>query len=102
MSERISSFTGRQRLHRIRSSARAFKLATFLVGQRDNNAITSATNELERVLILASDFVLVMAQRGNYVDRIVVSSPVYCHTLTLIPFSKHSLDRLLVDFSRTH
>ena len=28
------------------SSARALKLATFLIGQCDNNAITNATNEL--------------------------------------------------------
>jgi hypothetical protein len=39
------------------SSARAFKLATFLVDQRDKNAITDATNELKHVLILAGDFV---------------------------------------------
>ena len=44
------------------SSARAFKLAMFLVSQRDNNAITNATNEFKRVLILASDFVYVMSQ----------------------------------------
>ena len=39
------------------SSARALKLATFLIGQCDNNAITNATNEFKRVLVLASDFV---------------------------------------------
>jgi hypothetical protein len=36
-------------------------LATFLVGQRDDNAITGATNELKRVLIFAGDFVHVRA-----------------------------------------
>ena len=54
------------------SSVRAFNLTTFLVGQRDNNAITSATNELKRVLVRAGDFVHVMSQRGNYVDRVVL------------------------------
>ena len=54
---------------------RIVSLATFLVGQRDNNAITNATNEFKRVLILASDFVHVMSQSGNYVDRVVLSSP---------------------------
>jgi len=40
-------------------------LATFLVGQRDDNAITGATNELKRVLILAGDFVHVMRKPGQ-------------------------------------
>jgi hypothetical protein len=53
----------------------------FLVSQRDNNAITVVTNELKRVPILAGDFVLEMPPRGNYVDRVVVSSPVHHHTL---------------------
>jgi hypothetical protein len=43
-----------------------------------------------------------MPQRGNYVDRVVVSSPVHCHTLIVVLFSKHALDRSLVDFTRTH
>ena len=72
------------------SSARAFKLATFLVGQRDNNAITNATNEFKRVLVLASDFVDVMSQSGNYVDRVVLSSPVHRHKLILVLFSEHA------------
>ena len=84
------------------SSVRALKLATFLVGQRDNNAITNATNEFKRVLILASDFVHVMSQSGNYVDRVVLSSPVHRHTLIVVLFSEHALDRLLVDFTYTH
>ena len=42
------------------SSAHTFNLATFLVGQRDDNAFTDATNELKRVLILVGDFVNVM------------------------------------------
>ena len=74
----------------------------FLVSQRDNNAITDVTNELKRVPILAGDFVLEMPPRGNYVDRVVVSSPVYCHTLIVALFSEHALDRLLVDFTCTH
>jgi len=36
------------------------------------------------------------------VDRVVVSSPVYCHMLIVALFSEHALDRLLVDFTRTH
>ena len=43
-----------------------------------------------------------MSQRGNYVDRIILSSPVHRHTLIVVLFSEHSLDRLLVDFARTH
>ena len=69
--------------------------------RRDNNAITNATNELKRVLILAGDFVHVVPQRGNYVDRVVVSSPVYRHTLIVVLFSRHTFDRLLIDFTRT-
>jgi hypothetical protein len=84
------------------SSVRAFSLTTFLVGQRDNNAITSATNELKRVLVRAGDFVHVMSQRGNYVDRVVLSSPVHRHALIVILFSEHTLDRMLVNFTRTH
>jgi hypothetical protein len=61
------------------SSARAFNPETFLVGQRDNNAITNAINEFKRVLILAGNFVHVMPQMGNYVNRMVVASPVHCH-----------------------
>ena len=66
---------------------RIVSLATFLVGQRDNNAITNATNEFKRVLILASDFVHVMSQNGNYVDRVVLSSPVHRHKLILVLFA---------------
>jgi hypothetical protein len=69
---------------------RSRRLATFLVGQRDNNAITNATNEFERVLVLASDFVDVMSQSGNYVDRVVLSSPVHRHKLILVLFSEHA------------
>jgi hypothetical protein len=86
----------------ITSSGRAFKLATFLIGQRDNNAIPNATNELKRVLIPADDFVHVMPQRGNCVDRFIVSSPVYRYTLMVVLLVKHTPDRLLVDFTRTH
>jgi hypothetical protein len=75
---------------------------SFLVGQRDNNAITLATNELKHVLIFAGDFVLVMPKRGNHVNRVVVSSPVHRHTLIVVLFSEHAFDRLLVDFTRTH
>jgi hypothetical protein len=61
------------------SSARAFNPETFLVGQRDNNAVTNAINEFKRVLILAGNFVHVMPQMCNYVNRMVVASPVHCH-----------------------
>ena len=74
----------------VSSSARAFKLAMFLVSQRDNNAITVVTNELKRVPILAGDFVLEMPPRGNYVDRVVVSSPVHHHTLIGPLFTKYA------------
>jgi hypothetical protein len=43
-----------------------------------------------------------MSQRGNYVDRVVVSSPVHRHTLVVVLVSEHALDRLLVDVTRTH
>jgi hypothetical protein len=66
---------------------RIVSLATFLVGQRDNNAITNATNEFMRVLIIASDFVHVMSQNGSYVDRVVLSSPVHRHKLILVLFA---------------
>jgi hypothetical protein len=36
------------------------------------------------------------------VDRVVLSSPVHRHTLIVVPFSEHALDRLLVDFTCTH
>ena len=35
-------------------------------------------------------------------DRVVLSSPVHRHTLIVVLFSEHALDRLLVDFTRTH
>jgi hypothetical protein len=43
-----------------------------------------------------------MSQSGNYVDRVVLSSPVHRHKLILVLFSEHAPDRLLVDFTRTH
>jgi hypothetical protein len=43
-----------------------------------------------------------MPQTGNDVDRVVVSSPVHRHTLIVVLFSEHALDRLLVDLIRTH
>jgi hypothetical protein len=86
----------------VSSSARAFKLAMFLVSQRDNNAITVVTNELKRVPILAGDFVLEMPPRGNYVDRVVVSSPVHRHTLIGVLFTKYAFDGLLVSSIRAH
>jgi hypothetical protein len=36
------------------------------------------------------------------VDRVVLSSPVHRHTLIVVLFSEHALDRLLVDFTPTH
>ena len=35
-------------------------------------------------------------------DRVVVASPVHRHKLIVVFFSKHALDRLFVDFIRTH
>ena len=35
-------------------------------------------------------------------DRVVLSSPVHRHKLFAVLFSEHALDRLLVDFTRTH
>jgi hypothetical protein len=78
-----------------------FKLAVFLVGQRDSNPITNATNELKRVLILSDDFVNLMPLRGNYVDR-VVAPPVYRHTVVVTLFTKDTLDSLFVNSIRTH
>jgi len=80
----------------------AKQLTTFVVSQFDRNAIANATNELKGVLVRAGDFVHVMSQRGNYVDRVVVSSPVHRHTLVVVLVSEHALDRLLVDVTRTH
>jgi hypothetical protein len=78
-------------------SARTFKLATLLVGQRDNNAITNATHELQCILILVGNFVHVMPPRGNNVDRVVVASPVYRHTVVVVFFCKHTFDGLFVN-----
>jgi hypothetical protein len=69
--------------------------------QFDRNAIANATNELKGVLVRTGDFVHVMSQRGNYVDRVVLSSPVHRHTLVVVLVSEHALDRLLVDVTRT-
>ena len=66
----------RRQTFKLRHSAHVFKLTSFFVGQRDNNAITNATNELKGVPFLADDLVHVMLQRGNYVDRLV-SRPQY-------------------------
>ena len=38
----------------------------------------------------ASDFVDVMSQSDNYVDRVVLSSPVHRHKLILVLFSEHA------------
>ena len=35
-------------------------------------------------------------------DRGVLASPVHRHKLIVVLFSEHALDRLLVDFTRTH
>ena len=50
----------------------------------------------------AGDFVHVVFQRGDYVDRLVVSSPIHCHTVAVVLVSKDALDCLLVDVTRTH
>jgi hypothetical protein len=78
------------------------QLTTFLISQLDSNAIANATNELKGVLVRAGDFVHVMCQRGNHVDRVVLSSPVHRHTLVVVLVSEHALDRLLVNVTRTH
>jgi hypothetical protein len=80
----------------------AKQLSTFVVSQLDSNAIADATNELKGVLVRAGDLVHVMSQRGNYVDRVIPSSPVHRHTLIVVLFGEHALDRLLVDFTCTH
>jgi hypothetical protein len=36
------------------------------------------------------------------VDRVVLSSPVNRHTLIVVLFGEHALDRSLVDFTHTH
>jgi hypothetical protein len=41
----------------------------------------------------AGDFVHVVFQRGDYVDRFVVSSPIHCHTVVVVLVSKDALDR---------
>jgi hypothetical protein len=48
-----------------------------MVGQ---SHVNTSWRELKRVLILAGDFVDIMRHRGNYMDRAVVSPPVYRHT----------------------
>ena len=50
----------------------------------------------------AGDFVHVVFQRGDYVNRFIVSSPVHCHALVVVLIGEHALDRLLVDVTRTH
>ena len=90
------------RCEKAAKSARLFKLSSFFVGQRDNNAITNATNELKGVLFLAGDVVHVMLQRGNYVDRLVLASPVHRHSFIVVLFAEYALDRLFVHFTCTH
>jgi hypothetical protein len=78
------------------------QLGEFFDGQHDYNAVTGTTDELKDILIWAADFVRVVAQRCDHVDRIVVASPIYRHTVIVILFSKHALDRVFVDFTRAH
>jgi hypothetical protein len=78
----------------------AKQLTTFVLSQFDSNAIANSTNELKGVLVRARDFVHLMSQRGDYVDR--VASPVHGHTLVVVLVSEYALDRLLVDVTRTH
>jgi hypothetical protein len=73
-----------------------------VLAQFDCNAIANATNELKSVLVCAGDFVHVMSQRGDYVDRVVLSSPIHGHRLVVVLVSEYALDRLLVDVTRTH
>ena len=55
------------------------------------NVIANAANELKGILVRTGDFVHVMSQRGNYVDRVVLSSPVHRHTLIVVSFSEYAL-----------
>jgi CheY-like chemotaxis protein len=87
---------------KLRHSANVFKLTSFVVGQRHNNSIANATDEFKRVLFLAGDFVDVMPERGDYVDRVVVASPVHRHVFIVVLFTEHALDCLFVKSIRTH
>jgi hypothetical protein len=79
-----------------------FKLTSFFVGQRHNNSIANTTDELKRVLFIPDDFVDVMPERGDYVDRVVVASLIHRHVFIVILFTEHAFDRLFVDSIRTH
>jgi hypothetical protein len=87
---------------KLRHSANVFKLTSFFVGQRHNNSIANATDEFKRVLFIADDFVDVMPERGDYVDRVVIASPVHRHVFIVVLFTEHALDRLFVKSIRTH
>jgi hypothetical protein len=80
----------------------AKQLATFVVSQFDSNAIADATNELKSVLVGAGDFVHVVSQRGDYVDRVVRPVPSIRHMLVVVLVSEHTLDSSLVDITHTH
>jgi hypothetical protein len=88
--------------HQTRGVRSHFKPAALFVGQRDNNAVTRAANELQHILIVAGDFVYVMLRRGNYMDRVGVSSPIYCKTFSVQLSSKHTLGNFFVSSIRTH
>jgi hypothetical protein len=79
----------------------AKQLTTFVVSQFDGNAIANATNELKGILVRAGDFVHVMSQRGNCVDRVVVSSPVHRHALVVVLSANTRLIACLY-VTRTH
>jgi hypothetical protein len=87
---------------KLRHSANVFKPTSFFVGQRHNNSIANATDEFKRVLFIAGDFVDVMPERGDYVDRVVVASPVHRHVFIVVLFTEHALYRLFVKSIRIH
>jgi hypothetical protein len=79
-----------------------FKLTTFVVIQRDDNPIPTATDELERVVIIARDFVYIMPHRRKHMDRFVVSPPIHRHIFVMVLLTEHALDCFLVGSTRTH
>ena len=76
-------------------SDRLLKLTTFVVVQRDDNAIPIAADEFKGVIIVGGDFVHVMSHGGKHVDRFVVSSPVHGHIFVVVLLTEHALACLL-------
>jgi hypothetical protein len=74
---------------------RLFRLTTFVVVQRDDNAIPIAADEFKGIIIVGGDFVHVMSHGGKHVDRFVVSSPVHGHIFVVVLLTEHALACLL-------